>query len=297
MKGWVIIIIIVIRNDFCPCNLGRLLFCLQFGASFTVYVPIVMVLVALITLFDGLPRILKLIGVETEDSPGLSGCWATKNGLLAVEDEERIRLGKAVIMSEIKHGDNNFQTKKKSGQVAAAASSSAASSFGGGSKNGAKRPGSAVSDSESVDSTGVLLPGPVLGRTYMNVSNDEKVDEDDYEGDISLDFNRYISGSNDQSPLRRLDNDSDNEIDSSSPVLPRRKSASPSAVEERGHGKAKSWGSAKATPTAESGIFPQIPSALSIQRFYNIGRQSAAGDFQLTDGDGEPLNRGRYSDI
>ena len=226
-----------------------------------------MVLVALITLFDGLPRILKLIGVETEDSPALSACWAAKNGLLAVEDEERIRLGKAVIMSEIKHGDNNYQSKKKATQAAAVSTTTSSSHY---TVVGTKR-STAISGTASEDSTGVLLPVPVLGRSYMNVSKDEKVDEDEYEGDVSLDFNQYISGSNDQSPL---ENDSDNEADSSAP---------PSAAK---------------TPAAQSAILSQLPSALSIKRFYNIGRPATAGaDFQLSDSDGEPLNRGRYSDI
>eukprot|EP01036_Dinobryon_divergens_P028351 gene28351-37283_t len=265
-----------------------------FGASFTVYVPIVMVLVALITLFDGLPRILKLIGVETEDSPTLSGCWATKNGLLAVEDEERIRLGKAVIMSEIKHGDNNYQSKKKAAQAAAMPSSSEYTMVGagGGSKNGTKR-STTISGSTSADSTGGMLPVSVLSRSYMNVSKEEKVDEDEYEADTSLDFNKYISGSNDQSPLRRADgNDSDNEADSSPQPQPQQKSILPSTVDGRAGSRAAN------NPTTQIGILSQLPSALSIKRFYNIGSRPAAGaDFQLSDSDGEPLNRGRYSDI
>lgn len=38
-----------------------------FGASFTVYVPIIMVLVALISLFDVFSRVLAFLGIESDD--------------------------------------------------------------------------------------------------------------------------------------------------------------------------------------------------------------------------------------
>lgn len=39
-----------------------------FGTSFTIYVPIVMILIAIITFFDGFARILNLLGIESEES-------------------------------------------------------------------------------------------------------------------------------------------------------------------------------------------------------------------------------------
>jgi hypothetical protein len=38
-----------------------------FGTSFTVYVPVIMVLVALVTLFDVFGRVLALLGIESDD--------------------------------------------------------------------------------------------------------------------------------------------------------------------------------------------------------------------------------------
>jgi nitrogen fixation/metabolism regulation signal transduction histidine kinase len=70
-----------------------------FGNSFTVYVPIIMSVVALITLFDGLSRILKLFGIETEDSVQ-SVCLFSNT--LSEEDEEKIKNGTAIILAELK---------------------------------------------------------------------------------------------------------------------------------------------------------------------------------------------------
>lgn len=39
-----------------------------FGTSFTIYIPILMILIAIITLFDGFARLLNLLGIESEES-------------------------------------------------------------------------------------------------------------------------------------------------------------------------------------------------------------------------------------
>ena len=41
-----------------------------FGTSFTVYMPIIMIVVALMTLFNVFTRLFRLIGVEGEDATG-----------------------------------------------------------------------------------------------------------------------------------------------------------------------------------------------------------------------------------
>lgn len=86
-----------------------------FGASFAIYIPLVMLLIALITLFDGYARIIKLLGVEMEDNvtsyKGFtldSLLWCVRRGgtQSPVESdpelEEKLRLGKIIITKELK---------------------------------------------------------------------------------------------------------------------------------------------------------------------------------------------------
>lgn len=83
-----------------------------FGTSFTTYVPIVMTLVALVTLFDGFARVLKMMGVETEDSltptTGFCGFFKRRGGNVIGEDEmdtellEKCKSGKMIIANELR---------------------------------------------------------------------------------------------------------------------------------------------------------------------------------------------------
>jgi len=86
-----------------------------FGASFAIYIPLVMLLIALITLFDGYARIIKLLGVEMEDNvtsykgftlESLLWCLRRGGNQSPVESdpelEEKLRLGKIIIMKELK---------------------------------------------------------------------------------------------------------------------------------------------------------------------------------------------------
>ena len=88
-----------------------------FGASFAIYIPLVMLLIALITLFDGYARIIKLLGVEMEDNvTSYNGftldslLWCLRRGgghqHSAVEADpeldEKLRLGKIIITKELK---------------------------------------------------------------------------------------------------------------------------------------------------------------------------------------------------
>ena len=73
---------------------------LVFGSSFTVYVPAIMTLVALITLFDGFTRILLLFGIESEHSP--APCKCSRKGIPSPEEDEKLRAGQSLIMNELK---------------------------------------------------------------------------------------------------------------------------------------------------------------------------------------------------
>ena len=47
-----------------------------FGTSFTVYIPILMIVISLITWFNGFSRIMRFIGIETDESSSLTiGKW------------------------------------------------------------------------------------------------------------------------------------------------------------------------------------------------------------------------------
>ncbi len=77
-----------------------------FGTSFTTYVPIIMIIIALITLFDGFARILKLLGVETEDvvSPanGFCGFFKRQEDEMDAELLEKCKNGKMIIANELR---------------------------------------------------------------------------------------------------------------------------------------------------------------------------------------------------
>lgn len=71
-----------------------------FGTSFTVYVPIVMVIVSLVTLFNGYGYCLKLAGVDAEDSQSIATCCYGAAALLDPDDEDRLSTGKRLVKAE-----------------------------------------------------------------------------------------------------------------------------------------------------------------------------------------------------
>jgi hypothetical protein len=79
-----------------------------FGASFVIYVPIVMIVVALVTLFNGFTRIMRLIGVESDDAGGsciscLCSCIRPGRAVaMSEEDAERFEAGKKLVASELR---------------------------------------------------------------------------------------------------------------------------------------------------------------------------------------------------
>jgi hypothetical protein len=76
-----------------------------FGTSFQVYVPILMVVIALFTIFNLYARILSLFGIQSDEPSGGCCCFAsTKNRhqLLSEEDMEKYETGKSLIMAELR---------------------------------------------------------------------------------------------------------------------------------------------------------------------------------------------------
>lgn len=80
-----------------------------FGTSFAVYIPLIMLIVALLTLFDGFGRIVKVLGIEWEDAGsdshnGLSCTCRNRDQEIALDPQlqEKIRTGKLIVSNEIK---------------------------------------------------------------------------------------------------------------------------------------------------------------------------------------------------
>jgi hypothetical protein len=84
-----------------------------FGKSFTFYVPILMIIMALITLFDLFARILQLAGIETEESSVKPFSWFLGQGELTGELLEKYNAGKSIIESEIRQLENQNEQLKK----------------------------------------------------------------------------------------------------------------------------------------------------------------------------------------
>ncbi len=75
-----------------------------FGASFMIYVPIIMIIVALITLFDGFSKLLSFLRIESDDS---GNCC--RRGPLSEEEEARLKSGTAIIASELRQASVRHQ--------------------------------------------------------------------------------------------------------------------------------------------------------------------------------------------
>ena len=83
-----------------------------FGTSFQVYIPIVMILVALMTILNVHARVLRLIGVESDDSFVQMGgfnftlkccnCNTRTKVALSDEDLERYEAGKKLVSGELR---------------------------------------------------------------------------------------------------------------------------------------------------------------------------------------------------
>jgi hypothetical protein len=78
-----------------------------FGTSFTVYVPIIMSIIAIITLIDGFSRLLKLLGIETEDSlTSTAVCgFFRQDSDMDTELLEKCKSGQMIIANELRQLD------------------------------------------------------------------------------------------------------------------------------------------------------------------------------------------------
>jgi len=72
-----------------------------FGSSFIVYVPILIIFIALISLFNCMSRLLRFVGVESDDSFSSSKCCSNKN-IMNEEDQNLYESGKKLVNSAIR---------------------------------------------------------------------------------------------------------------------------------------------------------------------------------------------------
>ena len=74
-----------------------------FGTSFTVYTPIIMIIIALMTLFNVYSRVLRMFGYESEELIGPSfPCFSRSTFSMSKEDEDLAAAGKKLIDAQIK---------------------------------------------------------------------------------------------------------------------------------------------------------------------------------------------------
>jgi len=118
-----------------------------FGTSFNIYIPLLLVIVALVTLFHGYSYLLKFIGVESEElstsmncSFFYSICGKSKSAteddggvgggrdMLSADDSEKLNIGKKLILSELRLAAAKPSSSSSSSTSSSSFSSSSSSS-------------------------------------------------------------------------------------------------------------------------------------------------------------------------
>ena len=187
-----------------------------FGTSFQVYVPLLMILVAIITFFDGFAQLLKLVGVESEESfvPIRQRCsfsFRADNNLTA-EDQQRYDDGKRLIGRQLK------QSMKPKDQISIEEMKQTIAS-----RTSMTSGHSPLTGSVSRGIAGLPLPSALKGKhRYSNIRlSSEMVDEEeDDEVPHSFSFhsapkNRNWSQNTRGSNFRELDSRDEDDPDSS----------------------------------------------------------------------------------
>lgn len=99
-----------------------------FGTSFNVYVPLTMILVALITFFNGYARLWRLVGVESEEVHSSQVCCCGEPGELSQDETAQINAGKVLVQGERRRQEkgsrSNYDAKSKDKPLSSMSSSS-----------------------------------------------------------------------------------------------------------------------------------------------------------------------------
>lgn len=158
-----------------------------FGTSFAVYIPLIMLIVALLTLFDGFGRIVKILGIEWEDasSDSHSGLSCTcrdrdKEIELDPQMQEKIRTGKLIVSNEIKQrraAEQMLEGRNKNAH--------GAGSTGGGNDLSGRKPNvMRIGAPSSTHMTEALISHNPIYRnvvTSVDVDNDLELDGSDHQ--------------------------------------------------------------------------------------------------------------------
>lgn len=182
-----------------------------FGTSFTVYVPILMSIIALITLFDGFSRICRMLGIESEDTwllianehkPSVSQRHGQSPQLTEEQEDsrkellEKLQAGQAIVNNELKQ--MNKQLQQLQNQQRLPSSSSSANPTPNSSIHG-------LTDSQhGLTSTSTFNPLTSLGVNTISIKNKGQKGqyvsissrEEDIDGDNQLHAPTYIGEDN-----------------------------------------------------------------------------------------------------
>lgn len=171
-----------------------------FGTSFTVYVPILMIIVALITLFDLFARILQLVGIESEESSvrPFSMFFKTNDSSDEMDAEllEKYKTGKAIIDSEIRQLTNQHEQLKKNRERNSVGSVSSTHSQDEGSSH---QPFKILAPSKDQMKSMISTHSFGSGSRHSRDERDEDLDE------VDLEFNNIHTKRNSYTALKKQD--------------------------------------------------------------------------------------------
>lgn len=154
-----------------------------FGTNFSTYVPLTMIVIALLTFFDSFERVVKFLGIEMEESVAMYGavwcCGKYDTAGMNPEMQEKIKTGKILVANEIKH------------RLASHPSSSTVDSDAAGT--------SGNSSSTNLHRKGGSSSSMILQRFTQNNSTDlhdltARIDDDD-DVDVTIGKSTYTEGS------------------------------------------------------------------------------------------------------
>jgi len=178
-----------------------------FGASMTVYVPLIMTLVALLTLFDGCTRLYRFVGIESDDvivkqnwsswRPWMGGSTAalSLSDQFSSADVENLEVGKKLVLGALRSkrsggkysaGDGSFGPGTGSGTARSAAGGRAVGSRAqqqelelSALEHGTGKGGISSSSTQATGASGAQLKQPKASRGYKPFS----LNDDDEDGD------------------------------------------------------------------------------------------------------------------
>lgn len=125
-----------------------------FGTSFSVYAPIITGIVGVCTIFNIYTRILKLVGVEDEDSAAAGACCSTK---MSEEQREELEAGKKLVAGAMRSLNNRLFIESTTGGPKPPDTAGLLSSGLSNDDSSSGAPSPDPVDSDEVDDEGVMM--------------------------------------------------------------------------------------------------------------------------------------------